>query len=94
MATAAIGSYRPNPFGLHDVHGNVMEWCRDLFSDYENAVRPGDGERQGFHYNRVLRGGCFQSVASIARSAGREDVHPGDSSPSLGARPARAISHR
>ena len=93
-ATAEVGSYDPNPFGLHDVHGNLMEWCRDWFIPYGSEVRAGDGERVGGHANRVLRGGCFQSLVNLGRSASREDVNPGDAAPSLGVRPARAVSGR
>src|SRR5262249_15622705 len=54
----AVGCYRPNAFGLYDVHGNVWEWCEDWFDeDYyaksppKNPSGPDDGSF------RVLRGG-------------------------------------
>jgi formylglycine-generating enzyme required for sulfatase activity len=59
--TAPVGSFKPNPFGLYDMHGNVWEWCSDYFSsDYygkriqHDPTGPVKGE------DRVIRGGCFQ----------------------------------
>ena len=43
-----VGSFEPNPFGLHDVHGNVWEWCLDVVNSKEDVrpePRPGDGLR-------------------------------------------------
>ncbi|QDU67645.1 SUMF1/EgtB/PvdO family nonheme iron enzyme [Engelhardtia mirabilis] len=55
---------QPNPNGLFDVHGNVWEWCVDLFGR--------DGPR------RVLRGGCFWYAAASCRSGFRYWDHPAD----------------
>jgi formylglycine-generating enzyme required for sulfatase activity len=54
----AVGSYNSNAFGLHDMHGNVCEWCKDWKSDYlAGAVTDPKGPEIGRF--RVLRGGSF-----------------------------------
>ena len=65
---APVGSFSPNGFGLHDVIGNVAEWCRDWCGAYAFDVQPGDGLRKvaGAHH-RVLRGGGFNTTAASAR---------------------------
>jgi formylglycine-generating enzyme required for sulfatase activity len=70
-AHAEVGSYRANAFGLHDVHGNVWEWCLDGHADYSRSaakdpVGPSEGARL-----RVIRGGGYFNGAAIARSAFR-----------------------
>jgi formylglycine-generating enzyme required for sulfatase activity/serine/threonine protein kinase len=70
---ASIGSFRPNRFGLHDMIGNVREWCRDAFSSYEVAAAPRDGERAGpFQDDHVYRGGCFDGLPVHSRSSHRD----------------------
>jgi formylglycine-generating enzyme required for sulfatase activity len=90
--TAPIGSYRANPFGLHDVVGNVSEWCRDDYGTYYLPTRYGDGERlvTGAQL-RVVRGGNFNGLASEARSASRFQPRPETVSNLIGLRPARAV---
>ena len=71
--TAPVGNYKANAFGLHDVHGNVLEWCRDHFGDYQLDVNRGDGERRVLtpyvrnRKLRVVRGGAYSRIASYAR---------------------------
>jgi len=92
---AKIGSYRANAFGLHDVHGNVWEWCRDGFDDYTEPVRAGDGERLGTGSSpllfRAFRGGSFTNGAASARSASRGFAEPLYTVDDLGLRPCRII---
>ena len=75
----AIGSFPANRFGVHDMHGNVLEWVEDCWhDDYEGA--PANGEawiRGGNCETRVARGGSWLNPAPFLRSAFRngQEVH-------------------
>lgn len=62
IKTARVGKYRPNPFGLYDIYGNVWEWCEDSYSEsYREA--PTDGSAVDFYSSyKVLRGGSWNDV--------------------------------
>src|SRR5262245_22595469 len=88
-------------FGLHDVHGNLSEWCRDLYTGYDRSVRRMDGEREWEALAsgegsappvRTIRGGDFYNMASFARAAARYRASPDARQESYGVRPARALS--
>ncbi len=90
---APVGTYRPNPFGLCDVHGNVWEWCRDMACGYDAPVRPGDGERQAEGaVTRSVRGGAFNTNAAGSRSSARQSATSELRVASIGLRPARPIA--
>ncbi len=92
----AAGSYAPNPFGLHDLHGNVFEWCRDMYTPYSEPAAEGDGERAGTgtETRRVARGGSFRYHAIFARSGQRVPLGPEEALVDCGFRPARALDGR
>jgi formylglycine-generating enzyme required for sulfatase activity len=70
--TAAVGSYKANPFGLHDTAGNVAEWVEDCWNDnYRGAPQNGSAWVKGDCRLRVLRGGAFDSTARYLRSSSR-----------------------
>jgi len=94
VAHAPIGSYRANAFGLHDVCGNVFEWCADAFASHAAPMRPGDGlVLEGGEDRRVARGGSFENNdAYFARSSNRNAEPPGQGSGNMGVRPARRLS--
>jgi len=75
--THAVGKRPPNNWGLYDMHGNVMEWCWDLYGNYPSEAQtdPMGGAvataSDSYYMNRVVRGGDYYFSASIARSAYR-----------------------
>jgi formylglycine-generating enzyme required for sulfatase activity len=91
----SVGSYPANDFGLHEVHGNLWEWCSDAYSGSayqarDGAVDPqfaGDGSA-----SRVSRGGSFLNAAVRARAALRGLNTPEVRDNLLGLRPARGIT--
>jgi formylglycine-generating enzyme required for sulfatase activity len=76
--TTPVGSFPPNAFGLYDMHGNVWEWCEDVWHEnYEGA--PNDGRpwlTGGNHNRRVLRGGSWTYNPRFCRCANRYWLNP------------------
>ena len=69
--TSEVGAFPPNPFGLHDVHGNVAEWVEDCWNQ-SHAGAPDDGSpRGGDCKRRVLKGGAWYYEPDFLRSAAR-----------------------
>jgi formylglycine-generating enzyme required for sulfatase activity len=70
--TCKVGMYKANGFGLHDMHGNVFEWCHDWLADSYYAISPAKnprGPEKGS--SRVIRGGCWNSFGRDCRSGYR-----------------------
>jgi len=93
FASAPVGSFAPNAFGLHDMHGNVAEWCDDPFAPYVRPVQGAEGRRRlttadGTSF--VSRGGGYDRVLDACRSAHRLR-DSGASNPYVGLRAARRL---
>jgi|GEM_PF-3026867 len=91
---APVGSFAPNHFGIHDMLGNVWEWCADQFGDYTLPVETGTGKRQVTDpdASRLFRGGGFRASSVHVRSADRYSIYASDyRAYDVGLRPARTI---
>lgn len=81
--TIDVASFPANGWGLHDMHGNVREWCEDHWHDSYNFA-PGDDQpwlipAAADDERRLLRGGSWFSFPGYCRSAFRNYPYPGDS---------------
>ena len=91
--TVEVGSYAPNRFGLHDVHGNVWEWVGDCYNDgYHGAPSDGSAWESGDCDRRGVRGGSWFSEPWYLRSANRNWYPSGIRNLYVGFRVARTLT--
>ena len=78
--THPVGTRKPNPWGIHDIYGNVLEWCNDVYQADTYAKAP-DKNPRGAEYKEnsriVVRGGAWNTSADTCRSAYRLGENPG-----------------
>ena len=79
-----VGTKKPNPWGLHDMHGNVWEWCSDCYDGKLAGGIDPVGPKEGLI--RVIRGGCWGYDLGYCRSAFRIGSVPSDRINDLGFR--------
>ncbi|MEB3237445.1 MAG: formylglycine-generating enzyme family protein [Candidatus Sericytochromatia bacterium] len=88
--THAVGGLPSQPPGVHDLFGNVWEWCHDIAID-PNKQRRGQPEDPARGTYRVVKGGSWATGPEAARPEGREPVHMNYRDPSVGFRLARSL---
>jgi formylglycine-generating enzyme required for sulfatase activity len=69
--TLPVGQFKPNAWGLHDMHGNVSEWCQNYGYDVYGSEAVTDPKGADVGSVRVVRGGAWHNPASFCRSAFR-----------------------
>jgi formylglycine-generating enzyme required for sulfatase activity len=90
--TTEVGSYPASPFSLHDILGNVWEWCEDCWNEnYERAPADGSAWTSGDCSLRVIRGGSWKSQHGLLRPSYRNRDKSTHSENNIGFRVARTL---
>lgn len=75
-----VGLKKPNAWGLYDMHGNVREWCQDVYTReyYGNSPKIAPLNNNADGTNRILRGGSYYQLSFKGRAASRDSAPPND----------------
>lgn len=89
-----MGSFKPNAFGIYDVHGNVWQWVQDCYHDsYDGAPADGSARTQDCAQGRrAVRGGGWDSLAVNLRATNRDRISIGNRLNDLGFRLVRELT--
>jgi formylglycine-generating enzyme len=91
VVTAPVASFQPNPWGLYDTLGNVWEWsCSEDGSSYSGAESACNNDAND-NASRVMRGGSWNFMPRLVRSANRHGGWPGSPDSYIGFRLARSL---
>ena len=66
-----VAEKKPNPWGLHDIHGNVWEWCRDWYQDFVSGGTDPEVTTMTALRSRVYRGGSWRNTIGDCASKSR-----------------------
>jgi len=90
VAPHAVGLKMPNAFGLYDMHGNVFQWCQELFYTDANPISA-EAEKGA---SRVMRGGAWNYDAEYCRSGFRHHFAGDDGDGGIGFRIVMNLSDK
>ncbi|WP_260295334.1 SUMF1/EgtB/PvdO family nonheme iron enzyme [Sedimenticola hydrogenitrophicus] len=92
--TTPVSRFPANPWGLHDMHGNIWEWCASVYDEHYSGLEQLDaGYDADDPRERVVRGGSWHNVPGGLRSASRNKLRPNYHYLRIGFRIVRDVEH-